>query len=63
MPTVFEKRNLADRDEIVVLNSPPSFETELAGFEGVRQVAIDEDWSAIRIHQIDEAKPATRFVV
>ena len=30
MPTVFEKLNLKDQKEIVVLNAPPSFEPELA---------------------------------
>ena len=135
MPTVFEKLNLKDQDEIVVVNSPPSFETELAslsdvsivrdmdkarrvsfalafvtkqhevnvlasklvvkakgdavvwfaypkatsknyscefnrdsgwsvlgaaGFEGVRQVAIDEDWSAIRFRRVEFIKSMKR---
>lgn len=36
MVTVFEKLNLKDHDEIVVLSAPPSFEPELAGLAGVR---------------------------
>jgi len=35
MPTTFEKLNLKDRHEIVVLNAPASFEPELAGLKGV----------------------------
>ena len=31
-----------------------------AGFEGVRQVAIDEDWSAIRFRHVDYIKSMTR---
>ncbi len=31
-----------------------------AGFEGVRQVAINEDWSAIRFRHIDYIKTLTR---
>lgn len=30
------------------------------GFEGVRQVAIDEDWSALRFRKIDFIKSLTR---
>jgi hypothetical protein len=36
MATVFEKLHLKDHDEIVVLNAPPSFESELASLAGVR---------------------------
>ncbi len=35
MPAVFEKLNLKDQKQIVVLNAPGSFETELAGLKGV----------------------------
>jgi hypothetical protein len=31
-----------------------------AGFEGVRQVAIDEDWSALRFRRVDFIKSFTR---
>jgi len=31
-----------------------------AGFEGVRQVAIDEDWSAIRFRRVEFIKKITR---
>ena len=31
-----------------------------AGFEGVRQVAIDEDWSALRFRRIEFVKSLTR---
>ena len=31
-----------------------------AGFEGVRQVAIDEDWSALRFRRTDNIKSITR---
>lgn len=35
MPPVFAKLNLKDHSSIVVLNSPPSFETEIAALKGV----------------------------
>jgi hypothetical protein len=31
-----------------------------AGFEGVRQVAIDEDWSALRFRRVEQIKKFTR---
>ncbi len=31
-----------------------------AGFEGVRQVAIDEDWSALRFRRVEHVKILTR---
>jgi hypothetical protein len=31
-----------------------------AGFEGVRQVAIDEDWSALRFRRVEYIKKMTR---
>jgi hypothetical protein len=33
-----------------------------AGFEGVRQVAIDEDWSALRFRRVEHVKSLTREV-
>jgi hypothetical protein len=135
MPTVFDKLNLKDQTDIVVLNAPESFEPELArlrgvnvrrkltgagrvsfaltfvttqeqvddlarrvtnaaegdavvwfaypkgtskrykseikrdngwkalgdaGFEGVRMVAIDEDWSAVRFRRVDYIKTMNR---
>jgi hypothetical protein len=36
MPTVFEKLNLKSQAEILVLDAPESFETELASLSGVR---------------------------
>lgn len=135
MPTVFEKLNLEDHLEILVLSAPKSFESEIrrlrnitvarqareikepsfvlafvtkleevervarlvasksrgdavvwlaypkqtsksykcefnrdtgwsslgeAGFEGVRQVAIDEDWSAIRFRRVEFIGKMTR---
>lgn len=38
MPSLFDKMNLRDQSEIVVLNAPTSFEPELAGLTGVRIV-------------------------
>lgn len=38
MPTVFAKMNLKDQKQIVVLNSPGSFEGELAALKGVEIV-------------------------
>lgn len=35
MPNLFDKMNLKDQHEIVVLNAPASFEPELAALEGV----------------------------
>jgi hypothetical protein len=133
MPTVFQKLNLKDRQQIVVLNAPASFEPEIAalsgvavvrtvpkrlnfalafvtrqteldmlsaklsaaaegdavlwfaypkgtsrnyvcdfnrdtgwtvlgaaGWEGVRMVAIDADWSALRFRRIENVKTFTR---
>lgn len=31
-----------------------------AGFEGVRQIAIDEDWSALRFRRVENIKSFTR---
>ena len=135
MPSVFEKLNFKDHQEILVVNAPPSFEPELsrlkgvvvhrsaaaaaeisfclafvtkqqevdaiarlvtakakgdaiiwfaypkgtskrykcdfnrdsgwaalgaAGFEGVRLVAIDEDWSAMRFRRVEFIKSMNR---
>jgi hypothetical protein len=38
MPTVFDKLNLKDHREIVVLNAPESFEAALAALNGVKVV-------------------------
>jgi hypothetical protein len=38
MATVFAKVNLRDHKQIVVLDSPSSFESELAGLEGVEVI-------------------------
>jgi hypothetical protein len=38
MPSVFQKLNLKEQQTIVVLNAPPSFETELATLVGVQMV-------------------------
>ncbi len=35
MPSIFEKFNLKQQSEIVVLNAPPSFEAEIATLVGV----------------------------
>ena len=133
MPSIFEKLNLKQQREILVVNAPPSFDPELlalesvtvlrdpkkakaihfalafatkqaevdavaqllaskaegdallwfaypkgtskrytcefnrdtgwsalrsAGFDTVRQVAIDEDWSALRFRRVEYIKPA-----
>ena len=43
MATVFKKLNLKDEDEILVINSPVSFEAELASLTGVSVVRkLDE---------------------
>jgi len=44
MATTFEKLNLKDHQQIVVLNAPTSFETELAGLHGI---AIQRDLKAV----------------
>jgi hypothetical protein len=36
MPTTFEKLNLKDHKEIVILNAPESFEPEIASLDGVK---------------------------
>lgn len=33
-----------------------------AGFEGVRQIAVDEDWSALRFRRVEYIKTLTRDV-
>jgi hypothetical protein len=38
MPTVFPKMNLKDQKQIVVLNSPDSFENELAALKGIEVI-------------------------
>jgi hypothetical protein len=38
MATVFAKLNLKDHKQIVVLDSPSSFESELAALEGVEVI-------------------------
>ena len=38
MPTVFDKLNLKDQQEILVLNAPASFEGELKGLNNIRVV-------------------------
>src|ERR1700728_3902136 len=43
METVFEKLNLKDQKQIVVLNSPGSFESELAAFERCRRHSRSEE--------------------
>jgi len=68
MPSTFEKHNLKEQKEILVLNSPESFEPELKTLRGVtvqRDLksigkAIDEDWSAVRFHRAEFIKTLTR---
>jgi hypothetical protein len=38
MPTIFRKLNLKDQEEILVLDSPDTFERELEGLRGVHVV-------------------------
>lgn len=38
MPTTFEKLNLKEQTEIVVVNAPASFEPELAALKNVKVV-------------------------
>lgn len=45
MTRVFDKLQLKDRQEIVVLNAPASFEPELAGLEGV---AVRRDLQGVK---------------
>lgn len=35
MPSVFDKLNLKEQDEILIINAPPSFEPELRALDGV----------------------------
>jgi len=62
MTSIFEKSNLKQQSEILVVNAPSTFEPAFnrdtgwdvmrsAGFDTVRQVAIDEDWSALRFRR------------
>src|SRR5271165_152630 len=43
MPTVFDKLNLKDQREILVLNAPQEFETTLRGLRGVTVKRTIED--------------------
>jgi hypothetical protein len=45
VPSVFAKLNLKTESEIVVLNSPESFETELAGLTGI---SVQRDINKVR---------------
>ena len=45
MPTTFEKLNLKDQKEIVVLNAPSSFEPELKSLKGV---AVHRELKAVK---------------
>lgn len=47
MASVFGKLQLRDQDEILVLNAPASFETELAALSGVRVVRAPGGGEAI----------------
>ena len=74
MSAVFKKLNLKDQTEIVVAAVPASFEPTIAtlrgvkvrravgkiGFERVRMVAIDTDWSAVRFRRVGHIKTLTR---
>ena len=105
MAEVWGKLNLKDQTAILVVNAPPSFESQLkaldgvtvkrrpadvksfdfslafvtrqkevddlakvvakkakgdAGFEPVRMVAIDDDWTAMRVRRVEFIKTLTR---
>ena len=105
MAEVWGKLNLKDQTAILVVNAPPSFESQLkaldgvtvkrrpadvksfdfslafvtrqkevddlakvvakkakgdAGFEPVRMVAIDDDWTAMRVRRVEFIKNLTR---
>ena len=51
MSNLWRKLNLKEQREILVL---------AVGFEGVRRVAIDDDWSAIRFRRVEFIKKITR---
>ena len=105
MAEVWGKLNLKDQTAVLVVNAPPSFESQLkaldgvtvkrrpadvksvdfslafvtrqkevddlakvvakkakvdAGFEPVRMVAIDDDWTAMRVRRVEFIKNLTR---
>ena len=105
MAEVWGKLNLKDQTAVLVVNAPPSFESQLkaldgvtvkrrpadvksfdfslafvtrqkevddlarvvakkakgdAGFEPVRMVAIDDDWTAMRVRRVELIKNLTR---
>lgn len=47
MPTIFEKLNLKDQREILVVNAPASFEPALAALDGVRVLREARDAGTI----------------
>ncbi len=60
---VFEKLNLKDRREIIVLDfnrDTGSDALGAIGFEAVRQIAIDEDWTALRFRRAEFVKSLAR---
>jgi len=65
MPTIFQKLNLKDQKQILVLNAPKSFESELDALTGVEIKRNLEDVSEInfalvfvtRKAEIDELSP------
>ena len=71
MPALFEKLNLKLQREILVINAPRSFAKKYqcefscdtgwdvlrsAGFDSVRAVAIDEEWSALQYRRVEFIK-------
>ncbi|MGH8428268.1 MAG: hypothetical protein ACRES7_09860 [Gammaproteobacteria bacterium] len=47
MPTIFDKLNLKDQREILVINSPASFEPELAALRNIRVFRDPKDVKAV----------------
>jgi hypothetical protein len=64
MSIIFNKLNLKSQTEILVLcefNRDTGWAAlGAAGFEGVRMVAIDEDWSALRFRRVEFIQTMTR---
>ena len=58
MPTVFDKLNLKDQHEILVLNAPASFAGELKGLNNIRVVHSTRADPAVLYRDVQSMCPA-----
>ena len=62
--SVIKKLQFKDQGQaVLIINAPKVYEEVMASFEGyepVRQIAIDEDWSALRFRKTGKIKTMKR---